>query len=195
MTEEKLKNLLAAADRAAGPPAPVSITLAAVTRRRTRHKLQRLTAVAAAAVAVIIAGGLWHWTAITAKTNEQNRIARLESDLRRLQVQSDATVKVINDLLEHSERQQRMARLQAKLAAIGDPIAKANEEVETAAFIIVYQADRKWQQFSQTKAAIDDYNTVLKLFPQTRSAKTAKERLAEIQNDSTSPKTLEGDML
>ena len=43
--------------------------------------------------------------------------------------------------------------------------------------------------------AIEDYKTVLRLFPDTRSAKKAKQRLGEIENQSETHNNLEGNLI
>jgi len=196
MTRDKIQNLLQNADRMAGPPRPVSVGLQSVARRHVHHRHHRnIIASLSAAAVIIFSLGAWQWTAKLGRINEQKRVAKMQTDMQLLRAQTDATLRVVNELLERQKQQQRIAELRAKLAAIDDPLEKVKEQIEKTAFIIVYQADKKWQRPSQRAAAIADYKTVLRLFPDTRSAEQAKQRLAQIQNNSTIPNTLKGDTL
>lgn len=187
--QERIKSLLQQADRMAGPPEPVSIDLQSITHRHV-HRRRKVVACLSIAAAIIFIAGAWQWTARVGRINEQKRIATMETDLQLLRAQTSATLKVVNELLERQRQQQRIAELRAKLAAIDDPLEKVNEQIETTAFIIVYYADKKWQRPSQRAAAIEDYKSVLRLFPDTRSAEKAKQRLREIQENSANHKII-----
>jgi len=196
MTKDKMQNLLQNADRMAGPPGTVSVGLAGITRQHAHHRHRRkIVASLSVAAVIMLSVGIWQWTAGVGRINEQKRIAKMQADMQFLRAQADVTLKVVNELLERQRRQQRIAELRAKLAAIDDPLEKMNEEIETTAFTIVYFADKKLQRPGQKAAAIEDYKTVLRLYPQTRSAEKAKQRLAQLQDNSTIPKTLKGEML
>jgi len=191
MTKDKIQNLLQNADRMAGPPGPVPVNTTAIARLRARryHRRKIVASLSVAAV-IMLSVGIWQWTAGVGRINEQKRIATMERDMQFLRAQADVTLKVVNELLDRQRQQQRIAELRAKLAAIDDPLEKVNEEIEKTAFIIVYHADKKWQQPSQKAAAIEDYKTVLRLYPQTRSAEKAKQRLREIQENSANRNTI-----
>jgi len=192
--QERIKSLLQQADRMAGPPEPVSVGLQSITRRHV-HRRRKIVACLSIAAAIIFIAGAWQWTVKVGRINEQKRVAAMETDLQLLRAQTNATLKVVNELLDRQRRQQRIAELRAKLAAIDDPLEKVNEEIETTAFIIVYYADKKWQRPSQRAAAIEDYKSVLRLFPETRSAEKAKQRLGEIENQSETHNNSKGNLI
>ncbi|MHC4574679.1 MAG: tetratricopeptide repeat protein [Planctomycetota bacterium] len=184
MTEDKIRSLLQRADKVAGPPArpPANLT-AAVRRRAHRRRKRNLVASVAAAATILIAVGVWSLaTRTTERRSEQERIASLEAQLHQLQARADATLNLIKEVLEREQQQRRLAELQAKLASIGDPLEEVQEQVEKTAFILVYQADRMYLELDQKDSAVRTYRRVVELFPQTRSADTAKQRLSEIQN-------------
>ncbi len=54
-------------------------------------------------------------------------------------------------------------------------------QLDRAAFTIVYTADRLRQDAGLLEAAVEQYEQALKLFPETRSAETARRRLTEIK--------------
>lgn len=192
--QEKIESLLQQADRMAGPPEPVSVGLQSITRRHV-HRRRKVVACLSIAAAIIFIAGAWQWTVKVGRINEQKKVATMETDLQLLRAQTNATLKVVNELLERQRQQQRIAELKARLAAIEDPLEKVNEEIETTAFIIVYYADKKWQRPSQRAAAIEDYKSVLRLFPETRSAEKAKQRLGEIENQSETHNNSKGNLI
>ncbi|HUT31812.1 MAG TPA: hypothetical protein VMX13_18640 [Sedimentisphaerales bacterium] len=185
MTKDKIENLLRTADQTAGPVKTLSADLAAIVRRRARRRRTiRIAAPIAAVVAALAAVGVWHLAAGTAETpQDQTRLVSIEVQLAQLEARTDATLKLIQEVLEKERRQRKLAKLQAELASIGDPLEEVKKQIEKTAFILVYQADRMYQQRNQKQSALATYNRVIELFPQTRSAQTAKQRLAEIPNN------------
>jgi hypothetical protein len=184
MTEDKIENLLRTADQMAGPAKPVSANLAATVRRRARHRhIRNIITPIAVAAGILIGVGLWSlFTTLDERTDERQRITSLETQLAQLQARTDATLKFIHEVLKNERQQRKLAELQAKLANIRDPLEEVQEQVEKTAFILVYQADRMYQQRNQKDRAVQTYNRVIERFPRTRSAQTAKQRLSEIQN-------------
>jgi tetratricopeptide (TPR) repeat protein len=182
MTEEKTKNLLQEADRTAGGPVPVSANLAAAVRRRAnRRQTVNLAARIAAAVIFVIAVGIWSFTA--RKTRNQQRIVALETQIKQLLAQTDATLNFIREVLDEERKQRRLNELQAQLASIPDPLEEIKKQVDKTAFILVYQANRMYRELDQKDSAIQAYNRVIELFPQSRWAEVARQRLSEIQKN------------
>ena len=190
MTEDKIKNLLQKADQMAARPTPVSANLAAAVRRRADHR--RITNIAvpiAAAAMLLIACGVWHLSTKTDQTTrDKDKIASLETQIQQLQARTDATLKLIQEVLDRQRQQRRLNQLEAKLASIPDPLEEIREQVDTAAFYIVYQADRKFNELNLKDSAIADYRRVIELFPQTQSAEVARKRLENIGNNSVNKK-------
>jgi len=85
-------------------------------------------------------------------------------------------------VLNKERRQSRLNELQAQLASIPDPLEEVREQVDKTAFILVYEADRLYNELNQTDSAVENYNRVIKLFPENRWAKVARQRLSEIEN-------------
>jgi hypothetical protein len=97
---------------------------------------------------------------------------------------------LIQEVLRQERKQRRLARLRAELAAIPDPLEEARITVEDAAFTLLYHADRM-ARFDRIDAAVGTYNRLIKLYPQTRWAQQAKQKLAEIQKNLANKKQLE----
>jgi len=60
------------------------------------------------------------------------------------------------------------------------------QELERAAYLIVYQADRYHRELDLPESAIASYRETIELFPRTRAAQTARVRLAELGNEKGS---------
>jgi tetratricopeptide (TPR) repeat protein len=183
MTEDKIINLLQRADQTAGGPAPVSIDLSAFRRSANRRQTVNLAARIAAAAVVLFALGIWSFT--VKKTRDRQRIVALEAQIKQLKAQTNATLNLVREVLENDRRERRLGELRAQLARIPDPLEETQKQVDKTAFILVYQANRKYRELGQKESAIQAYNRVIELFPQSRWAEVARQRLSEIQNEQT----------
>jgi len=183
MTEDKIKNLLQMADRAAGELGPTHISAAAI-RRRAGHRQLIINIAAPAAIAAILlfASIIVIQAARPHKPSEQKQIVSLQQELKHLQAKTDAVLNLVQQVLEEERQTERLNELQATLASIPDPIEETQRQVDKTAFILVYQADRLYRQSNKTDSAVQAYNQVIKLFPQTRWAEVARQRLTEIEN-------------
>lgn len=184
MMEDKIKNLLQEADRMAGLPPPISVNLSAAVRRRAhRRRFLNLAAPLAAAAIILVAAGIWNLANRTAETTrEKEKIALLETQLKQLQVRTDAALNLIQDVLEKEQKQHSLDELEAQLASIPDPLEEIQKEVDKTAFILVYQADRLYRELNRTDSAVETYNRVIELFPKNRWAQVARQRISEIEN-------------
>ncbi len=183
MTEDKIKILLQQADKTAGGAAPVLVNISAI-RRRANHKnmIIKVAPLATAAVLMITLSILALMFRSTEPTQEQKKIALLETKIKQLQARTDAALSLIQEVLEDEQRQHRLDELQAQLASIPDPLEEVRKQVDKTAFILVYQADRLYNELNQTDSAVENYNRVIELFPENRWAKVARQRLTEIEN-------------
>jgi hypothetical protein len=76
-----------------------------------------------------------------------------------------------------------VAALANRLLGWPGDVEEMQKQVDKAAFTLVYQADRLYRELNQTGSAVEAYNRVIRLFPENRWAKVAKQRLAEIENE------------
>lgn len=194
MTEERIKELLRHADQAAGPPSFGWVTADGI-RRRIRRRRFMWAGVPTAAAVLLTAFGLW--TLRTRDPNgvpqQQQQIASLEEQVRQLQAQTDATLRLVQGMLAEERQQQRLAALEAELASIPDPLAELEKQTDRTAFVLVYQADRLYRELNQTESAVEAYEQVIRLFPQNRWAEVARKRLAEIKKQGINESKTEGD--
>lgn len=182
MSEERIKILLERADEAAGRPAFGYVSHAGIRRRVLRRRLLRVTIPAAAAAVALVGLALW---AICMQTKgpplEPQRLASLEGQVRQLQAQTDATLRLVREVLERDRRERHLASLEAELTRIPDPMQEVERQVDKTAFLLVYQADRLYKELNQTESATRAYKEVIQLFPDNQWADIARERLSEIE--------------
>jgi len=186
MTEDKIKNLLQQADKAAGRIAPVEVNVSAIHRRAVRKNMIMMVAPLATAAVIMVALSILTVMFRTVEpTLEERKIAILETQIEQLQARTDAALSLIQEVLDEEQRQSRLDELQAQLASIRDPIEEVRQQVDKTAFTLVYQADRLYKELNQPESAVENYNRVIELFPDNRWAKVARQRLSEIEKRKT----------
>lgn len=184
MNEETIKDLLHRADAAAPAPSFGPIAAAQVRRRLGRRRIVWVGIPAAAAALVLVGVGLSHLkpgTQVTPPAPGPIAVAELETQIRELRAQSDATLKLVREVLERDRRARHLAAMQAELVRIGDPMQDIQRQVDKTAFVMIYQADRLYKELNQTESAVEAYKEVIQLFPDNRWADVARERLSQIE--------------
>jgi tetratricopeptide (TPR) repeat protein len=182
MNEEQIETLLRQTDEAAVEPVFDRITATKIRQRVRRRRLLRAGIPAAAAV--LVATGLWVTCMRTAKPQPQpqpQRLASLEEQVRQLRAQTDATLKLVQEVLQRDRQDRRLAALEAELAGIPDPMQEIDRQVDRTAFILLYQADRLYNELNQTESAVRAYKEIIRLFPENQWADVARERLSRIE--------------
>ena len=182
MNEEQIKRLFTEADEAAGEPTFRCITTAGI-RRQVRHRwLVRVAVPTSLAAAVALAAVL---SAISVHTEgpqvQPQRIVSLEEQVKQLQARTDATFKLVQEVLERDRQDRRLAALETELASIPDPVKEIDRQVDKTAFILIYQADKLYRELNQRESAVAAYKEVIQLFPTNRWAAVARERLSQIE--------------
>jgi TolA-binding protein len=186
MNKEKIETLLQKADDFAGRPTFGRVTAGAIRRRIHRRQIIKITAPLTAAAAVAVTAGILALSTGTPSPEpEPQKIASLEEQVRQLQERTDATLKLVQDVLEQDRRQRRLAAAEAELASIPDPMEQVEQQVDKTAFLLIYQADRLYKELNQTESAVAAYKEIIQLFPTNRWAEVAKERLAEIDKHAS----------
>ncbi len=182
MNEEQIRQLFAKADEAAGEPVFRRITTANIRRRVHRRRLIRVAAPTSLAAVVAIAAALSAiWTHMGQPLPQPQRIASLEEQVQQLQARTDATLKLVQEVLERDRQDRRLAALETELASIPDPVKEIDRQVDKTAFILVYQADKLYKELNQTESAVAAYKEVIQLFPTNQWANVARERLSQIE--------------
>jgi hypothetical protein len=172
VNDEQIGAWLRRADEAAGPPSFGPVTVTGMRRQAHRRQLVKVGVPLTVAAAVLIGVTLW---AVGVRTRG------LEPQVRQLQAQTEATLKLVQELLERDRQDRRLAALQAELATIPDPVKEIDRQVDKTAFILVYQADKLYKELNQTESAVLAYKEVIQLFPTNQWANVARERLSQIE--------------
>jgi tetratricopeptide (TPR) repeat protein len=182
VNEEPIRQLFAKADEAAGEPTFGRVTTAGIRQQVRRRRLVRVAVPTSLAAVVAIAATL---LAISMHTEEPQpqpqRIASLEEQVKQLQARTDATLKLVQEVLERDRQDRRLAALETELASIPDPLQEIDRQVDKTAFILIYQADKLYKELNQTESAVAAYKEVIQLFPTNRWAAVARERLSQIE--------------
>ena len=182
MNEEQIKQLFAQADEAAGEPMFRHITTAGIRWQVHRRRLVRVAVPTSLAAVFAVAAALSAiWTHAGQPLPEPQRIASLEDQVQQLQARTDATLKLVQEVLERDRRDRRLAALETELASIPDPVQEIDRQVDKTAFILVYQADKLYKELNQTESAVAAYKEVIQLFPTNQWANVARERLSQIE--------------
>lgn len=195
MSEDRIRELLQNADRAAGPPEFGRISAANLRQRSRRRRLVWLGTPTAAAAVLLFGFSVWRLCSEPGRSVPQqpDRIASLEERVGQLQAQTDAALKLVHEVLAQERQQQRLAALEAELASIPDPTEEIERQVDKTAFVLVYEADKLYRELNQTESAVEAYEQVIRLFPQNQWANVARERLAEIKKLRINKSKTEGD--
>jgi len=98
-----------------------------------------------------------------------------------LQARTEATLKLVQEVLEQDRHQRRLTALETELSRIPDPRREIDRQVDQTAFILVYQADKLYKELNQTESAVAAYKEVIQLFPTNHWADVARERLSQIE--------------
>lgn len=189
MSEERIRALLQRADQAAGKPTLGPVSTGRIRRRIHRRRVAMLAVPVTAAAAVIFGVSLWVvCTRLQSSRPESSpqRMVSLEARVKQLQVQTDAALKLVREVLERDRQARHTAALEAELASIPDPMAEIDRQLDKTAFVLVYQADRLYKELNQTESAVAAYKEVIQLFPKNRWADVARERLSEIEKHKSS---------
>jgi len=194
MSEERIRELLRNADRAAGPPlfGPTSATN---LRQRIRRRRLMWLGIPAAAAILLLSVGVWTFCSHPRVPTppQPERIASLEQQVKQLQAQTDSALKLVQEVLAQERQQRRLDTLEAELASIPDPTEEIERQVGRTAFVLVYEADKLYRELNQTESAVEAYEQVIRLFPKNQWANVARERLAEIKKPRINKSKTEGD--
>ncbi len=188
MNEDRIKELLESADRAAGPASYDPISVARLRRRAHRRQMKQIAYPLAAAAALLFGFCIWSVTTRTSlppDSNSEQRIASLEEQVRQLQTQTASALKLVRSVVAQERQQRRLDALEAELASIRDPRREMQVQADKAAFALVYQADRYYRELKQTQSAIDAYEQVIRVFGESPWADEARSRLAQIKTDES----------
>jgi predicted transcriptional regulator len=185
--EDKLKNILQEADRfSGGCVVPDASVIADFVRGRVRRRNLYLRFAASAAAVFIVCAGILNMARQGAIDGDLyvkgENIEQLQAEVARLQSEVDSMQIAVRRAIEEEKSNATLAKLEAELASISDPIEDIQRQVDRTAFIIVYQADRMYRDHNLINAAIESYKRAIEFFPANKWSEVARNRLIEIQS-------------
>jgi tetratricopeptide (TPR) repeat protein len=193
VSDEQIRSLLQEVDQVAGVPSFGPVNTTGIRRRVRRTRLIGIAVPVAAAASLLIATAV---VALSIRPQQSppptQQIASLQEKIEQLQAQTDATLKLVQEVVERDRQERRAAALEAELASIPDPMREINRHVDETAFVLLYQADKLYKELNRTDSAVAAYKEVIQLFPKNRWADVARERLSEIEQRQIN-KSDEGD--
>lgn len=101
---------------------------------------------------------------------------RLRAEIARLRAEGDSRMAVVQHMLA-LERRRENARRHRRRVVLPDPADEVQRHMDKAALVMVYQADRLSRWPDQQVPAREIYLRTIELFPQTRWADVARQRL------------------
>ena len=115
------------------------------------------------------------------RRRSQREMVRLRTELAQLRRELDARTKIIERLQEREKQRARLTKARRRLVQLPNALEEVREEAERAALTIVYTADHKYNELNLKESAIADYHRAVELFPKTKWAGIARERLSKIE--------------
>jgi len=114
----------------------------------------------------------------------QEQIAALQTDVKQLEKQINERMAFLEKILAQQAQRNRLAELERKLAALGDPLEKMKRQMDDVALAIYYQANRKLTELNLREDAVAEFRQVIRLFPESIWAEKAQEKLQELNSSS-----------
>jgi hypothetical protein len=192
MSSDPLKQLLQKADALAGDPPEMPADLARCVRRLAARR-RRMDVGWGAAAAILLAVWitlLWSQTPVPSQSPHEPRVAdtqepqptsdQIQAEIARLRREADTRLVVVRRTEEILKEMRRFDELKRQ-PAWPDAIANARREVDQAAYVLVSQADRMCRELDLCESAAVKYRRVVELFPETRWATVARQRLNELE--------------
>jgi hypothetical protein len=185
MPLDPLQELLRRADADAGPVPRLRADLPGRVMSRARRAQERTALAGSVAAALLLAIGVMTFLRTTAPSEPAAVEAverRLTADVAALQREADSRATIARRFAELRERDERLAALQAE-ATRPDPVQRAQQEVDQTAFVLLQQGDHLYRDLGLKERAADSYRRTARLFPETRWAGLARQRLEEMETD------------
>jgi hypothetical protein len=194
MNEEKLQGILKEADRLAGKPEETVVSVS-LLRRRVRRRRAIATGVPSTVAAAVIMGVLLLCEpAEQPEDSNKAEIAALQAQVEELRDRTDAALALVHEVIASQRQERRMEVVTAQYATARDPLEQVRREVDRTASILFYRADRLCRQAGDMEGALDGYEQVIRLFPESGWAEKARRCIVEIKEGKKPDSTnMEGD--
>lgn len=177
MNNEKLKTIIQTADGFTEPlTAPAN--LGESIRQRAKHKKNTVRFSAAAALFMLASLGAVFFAAYNKPdaVSMQEKLTQLQTQIETLQNQVQSLKEA--QLQQYTETREFYTAASKPL----DPVEKFNRQIDDVAFAFLYQGDRLYQEMNLNDAALDMYQQVIKISPESKWAQTAQLKISKIKN-------------
>jgi hypothetical protein len=193
MSADRLRQILQQADATAGAAPEMPGDLAQRVRVRASRRRRVRVGLGAAAVLVLAVGATWFWPrrSTTPRSSDQSRsvvaeppepdVAQLKVELERLRRDAEMRLAVIHRTEEILEELKHFDALRNQPPP-PDAVANTRRQVDHAAYVLVSQADRMCRELNLCDSAAVRYRRVVDLFPESRWAVVARQRLSELES-------------
>jgi hypothetical protein len=175
----RLQELLRRADADAGPVPRTPSDLPGRVLARARRSWERAALVGNVAAAILLAVGV---TIVLRATAPSPSGIVTVADVAGLQREADSRLAIARRTVELCARDERLAALRAE-ADRPDPVQRAQQEVDQTAFTLLQQGDHLYHDLGLKQPAADSYRRTVRLFPETRWAGLAEQRLKEMATE------------
>ncbi|MBC8105149.1 MAG: hypothetical protein H7Z14_01045 [Anaerolineae bacterium] len=184
MNDQRLAQLLRAAETGAPPLAiadATSIALAARSIRRERQQQMRVVISASLALVIVVGSiAMIGWRNVERdQKSKQNTISALRNEADRLDGEAADRMEVVQAVERSMKPAAKVNKSKLKLRR--DMSFELEQERERAAAIILQAADQL-REAGRADLANDRYHDLISLFPGTAATQVARERLEQSKN-------------
>ncbi|MGE5608714.1 MAG: hypothetical protein ACM359_05650 [Bacillota bacterium] len=175
MSCDPFEKLLKEADAEAGGPRVGGDLAGRVVRAAGRRRMRRRMSGAGVVIMLMLGMGL----VIGGRWSNARHVEQLRAEVMELRKEREWRMEMTMRLWERERQWRRLMEARRKAAEV-DPMERVQEQVEQAAFSMVYQADRMAGEMGLDQSAAKVYRQVCEDFPATHWAAIARQRLAKM---------------
>ncbi len=180
MDRDGLKDLLREADADWTVPTPRDDLSQRVLLLAARRRRQRVV-FGSVAAGLLLAVALWSGPPDVGvkrpALSPDTSVAATREKLRAIEREIETRVALMDGLAVHNAVQMRLVELADEAPSEPDPIEAARSAVQQAAFVLVKQGDQTDRKLGRRSSAAESYRLAAALFPQTKWAGVAQQRL------------------
>lgn len=177
-----LEQLLREADAEARPPAECADLAGSIRSLARRRRFIRMTGGASVAIVAMVVLSLVLYPSppdqrifTTVAPQSPEDAEALAREMADVSAEADARMRMLERVVAAGRRTDSNRGARA-----ADPLIAVRREQDRAAFLLIYEGDRLARQSRELARAAEEYRRVVALFPDTRWASVARERLAEM---------------
>ena len=145
-------------------------------RARIRNNVTIVSIAAAAACLVL-------WQNSLQKKRMAEEVANIRAESKQLVAQSQLLASMAINLNKEAKDKEEINQLRSELAEIHEAIDSYQRQQEAIVYKMLYRADRLAESEGSIGSAMEVYGSLIKYFPESKYAETAKQRLENLQDE------------